>query len=100
MTEHAIQAHFISSPEKIPNSAICRQDTFDCFLGLTKSLHLVRTRVCVCVRACVRKIKFNQTATLTPKQMYVCCKLCSAIRFDKSLVRVPRDGNNAGICSS
>ena len=38
-TEHAIQAHFISSPEKIQNSAVCRQDSFDCFLGLTKSLH-------------------------------------------------------------
>jgi hypothetical protein len=30
-TEHAIQAHFISSPERIQNSAICRQDSFDCF---------------------------------------------------------------------
>ena len=38
-TEHAVQAHFISSPEKIQNSAVCRQDSFDCFLGLTKSLH-------------------------------------------------------------
>ena len=37
--EHAIQAHFISSAEKIQNSAVCRQDSFDCFLGLTKSLH-------------------------------------------------------------
>jgi len=26
-------------PVKIQNSAICRQDSFDCFLGLTKSLH-------------------------------------------------------------
>ena len=34
-----MQAHFISSPEKIQNSAVCRQDSFDCFLGLTKSLH-------------------------------------------------------------
>jgi len=31
MNEHAIQAHFISSPEKIQNSAVCRQDSFDCF---------------------------------------------------------------------
>jgi len=38
-TEHAIQAHFISSPEKIQNNAVCRQDSFDCFLRLTKSLH-------------------------------------------------------------
>ena len=38
-TEHAIQAHFISSPETIQNNAVCRQDSFDCFLGLTKSLH-------------------------------------------------------------
>ena len=37
--QHGIQAHFISSPEKIQNSAVCRQDSFDCFLGLTKSLH-------------------------------------------------------------
>ena len=26
-------------PVKIQNSAVCRQDSFDCFLGLTKSLH-------------------------------------------------------------
>jgi histone-lysine N-methyltransferase SETMAR len=26
-------------PKKILNSAICRQDSFNCFLGLTKSLH-------------------------------------------------------------
>jgi hypothetical protein len=40
MNEHAIQAHFISSPEKIQNSAVSRQDAFDSFfLGLTKSLH-------------------------------------------------------------
>jgi hypothetical protein len=39
MTEHALQAHFISSPEKIQNSVVCRQDYFDCFLGLAKSLH-------------------------------------------------------------
>ena len=31
MTEHAVQAHFISSPEKIQNSAVCRQDSFNCF---------------------------------------------------------------------
>ena len=31
--------HFISSPEKNKNNAVCRQDSFDCFLGLTKSLH-------------------------------------------------------------
>jgi hypothetical protein len=30
---------FISSPEKIRNSVVCREDSFDCFLGLTKSLH-------------------------------------------------------------
>ena len=34
-TEHAIQEHFISLPEKIQNSAVCRQGSFDCFLGLT-----------------------------------------------------------------
>ena len=39
MTEHAIQAHFISLPEKIQNSAVCRQDSFDCILGPIKSLH-------------------------------------------------------------
>ena len=38
-TEHAIQAHFISSPEKNQNNAVCRQDSFGYFLGLTKSLH-------------------------------------------------------------
>ena len=38
-TEHAIQAHFISSSEKIQNNAVCRHDPFECFLGLTKSLH-------------------------------------------------------------
>ena len=38
-TEHAIQSHFISSPEKNKKNAVCRQDSFDCFLGLTKSLH-------------------------------------------------------------
>ena len=37
--EHAIQAHFISSPEKNQNNAVCRQDSFGCFLGLKKSLH-------------------------------------------------------------
>jgi hypothetical protein len=26
-------------PKKIQNSAVCRQDSFDCFLGLTNSLH-------------------------------------------------------------
>ena len=26
-------------PKKIQNKAVCRQDSFDCFLGLTKSLH-------------------------------------------------------------
>ena len=26
-------------PKKIQNNAVCRQDSFDCFLGLTKSLH-------------------------------------------------------------
>ena len=26
-------------PVKIQNSAVCRQDSFDCFLGFTKSLH-------------------------------------------------------------
>jgi len=26
-------------PVKIQNSAVCRQDSFDCFVGLTKSLH-------------------------------------------------------------
>jgi len=30
-------------PVKIRNSAVCRQDSFDCFLGLTKSLH---DRIC------------------------------------------------------
>ena len=30
-TEHAIQTHFISSPEKIQNNAVCRQDSFGCF---------------------------------------------------------------------
>ena len=35
-TEHGIQAHFIPSPEKIQNNAVCRQDSFDCFLGLTR----------------------------------------------------------------
>ena len=38
-TEHGIQAHFISSLKKIQNNAVCWQDSFDCFLGLTKSLH-------------------------------------------------------------
>jgi hypothetical protein len=28
-----------SSPEKIHNRAVCQQDSFDYFLGLTKSLH-------------------------------------------------------------
>ena len=26
-------------PKKIQNNAVCRQDSFDCFLGLSKSLH-------------------------------------------------------------
>jgi len=26
-------------PKKFQNNAVCRQDSFDCFLGLTKSLH-------------------------------------------------------------
>jgi hypothetical protein len=38
-TEHAIQAHFISSPEKIQNNNVCWQDSFNCFLGLIESLH-------------------------------------------------------------
>jgi len=29
--QHAIQTHFISSPEKIQNSAVCWQDSFDFF---------------------------------------------------------------------
>ena len=29
--QHGIQAHFISSPEKIQNNAVYRQDSFDCF---------------------------------------------------------------------
>ena len=37
--EHGLQAHFISSPEKIQNIAVCWQNSFNCFLGLTKSLH-------------------------------------------------------------
>jgi hypothetical protein len=31
--------HTISSPENIQNGAVCQQDSFDCFLGLTESLH-------------------------------------------------------------
>ena len=26
-------------PKKTQNNAVCQQDSFDCFLGLTKSLH-------------------------------------------------------------
>ena len=31
MTEHGIQAHFISSPEKIQNNAVCWQDCLTVF---------------------------------------------------------------------
>jgi len=30
-TGHGIKTHFISSPEKIQNNAVCRQDSFGCF---------------------------------------------------------------------
>jgi hypothetical protein len=36
MTEHGIQARFISLSEKIQNSAVCQQDSFDCFFGTHK----------------------------------------------------------------
>ena len=35
--------HFIFSSEKNQNNAVCRQDSFDCVLGLTKRLH---NRIC------------------------------------------------------
>jgi hypothetical protein len=38
-TEHGIQAHFFLWAEKIQNNAVCRQDYFDCILGLTKNLN-------------------------------------------------------------
>jgi len=31
MTEHGIQAHFISLPEKIQNNVVCQQDSLDFF---------------------------------------------------------------------
>jgi len=37
----SIQYRHTSSPrpKKFKTNAVCRQDSFDCFLGLTKSLH-------------------------------------------------------------